>query len=103
MLAVENRIDAAVLNVGGLNTWHRYLPEVDALNFVTRVDAPILMLNGEFDIVFPLETSQTPLFELLGTEHKKHFVTPASHIVPRDLLIRETLDWFDLYLGGEGN
>ena len=105
VLAVEERIDAAVFNVGGLNTWHRYLPESDALNFVTHVRSPVLMLNGEHDIVFPLEPSQKPMFELLGTdpEHKKHYVTPASHIVPRDLLIRETLDWFDRYLGKPGN
>jgi hypothetical protein len=58
------------------------------------------MINGEFDIIFPLETSQKPLFELLGTDpaHKKLFVTPAAHFVPRDVLIRETLSWFDRYL-----
>ena len=62
------------------------------------------MLNGEYDIVFPLETSQKPMFELLGTdpEHKKHYVTSAGHLVPRDVLIRETLDWFDRYLRGQG-
>jgi dienelactone hydrolase len=104
-LAVEERIDAAVLNVGGLWDIYRCLPEVDPLNFVTRVRSPVLMLNGEYDIVFPLETAQKPMFELLGTDaaHKKHYVTSAGHIVPRDVLIRETLDWFDLYLGGQGN
>jgi len=101
VLAVEERIDAAVLNVGGLNDWYWFLPEVDPLNFVTRVHSPVLMLNGEHDIIFPLETSQMPMFELLGTdpEHKKFYSTPASHMVPRDVLIRETLDWFDHYLG----
>ena len=59
----------------------------------------------EFDIVYPLETSQKPMFELLGTDpkHKKLYVTPAAHTVPRDVLIRETLNWFDLYLSGSGN
>jgi hypothetical protein len=40
------------------------------------------------------------MYELLGTpaEHKKHVVTPAAHLVPRDILIRETLDRFDKYL-----
>ncbi len=104
-LAVEERIDAAVLNVGGLVENERYLPEVDPLNFVPHVRSPILMLNGEYDIVFPLENAQKPMFELLGTDpaHKKHYVAPAGHIVPRDMLIRETLDWFDHYLGGQGN
>jgi len=105
VLAVEERIDAAVVNVGGLPPFRRFLPEVDPLNFLTRVHSPVLMLNGEFDIVFPLETAQKPMFDLLGTdpEHKKHYITPASHIVPRDVLIRETLDWFDHYLGGQDN
>ena len=104
VLAVDERIDAAVLNVGGLWDSFWYLPEIDPFNFVTRVRSPVLMLNGEYDIVFPLETAQKPMFELLGTnpEHKKHIVTPAAHIVPRDVLIRETLDWFDHYLGGQG-
>ncbi len=99
-LAVEERIDAAVLNVGGLWDVYRFLPEIDPLNFVTQVRSPVLMLNGEYDIVFPLETAQKPMFELLGTDpvHKKHYVTPGAHIVPKQILIRETLDWFDQYL-----
>jgi len=99
-LVVDSRIDAAVLNVGGLpDTWG-YQPEEDPFNFVNRVRIPVLMINGEFDTGFPLETSQKPMFELLGTDpaHKKLYVTPASHIVPRDVLIRETLSWYDRYL-----
>lgn len=105
VLAVEDRLGAAVLNVGGLNDVDRYLPEADPFTFVRHVHNPVLMLNGEYDIVFPLETSQKPMFEMLGTDpaHKKHYVTPAGHIVPRDAMIRETLDWFDRYLGGQGN
>ena len=99
-LAVEPRIKAAVLNVGGL--WNgRFLPEVDPLNFVPRVRAPVLMINGKHDIVFPLETAQKPMFDLLGTSpaHKRHYTSSASHAVPRNELIRETLDWLDRYLG----
>jgi dipeptidyl aminopeptidase/acylaminoacyl peptidase len=103
-LVVEERLDATVLNVGGLDDVFRYLPEADAFNFVTRVRTPILMINGEYDVVFPLETSQKPMFQLLGTdpEHKKLYVTPGDHGVPQDVIIRETLDWFDRYLGGQG-
>lgn len=60
---------------------------------------PVLMVNGEHDIVYPLETSQKPLFNLLGTPaHKRQYLAQASHIVPPDELIRETLDWLDRYL-----
>jgi len=105
LVVEEQRIDAAVLNVGGLDDVSQFLPEIDTFNFLNRVRSPVLMINGEYDIDFPLETSQKPMFELLGTapEHKKFFVTPAAHRVPRDVLIRETLNWFDLYLGGEGD
>lgn len=104
-LAVEPRIDVAALNVGGLDTRSRYSPEIDPINFVTRVTQPVLMLNGRYDVVFPYETSQRPMFELLGTdpEHKKFYLAPASHIVQRDDVIRETLDWFDRYLGNPTN
>jgi dienelactone hydrolase len=100
LLAVEPRFDAAVLNVGGLpRTSHQ--PEIDGINFVTRVTVPTLMINGEHDIVFPLETSSGPMYERLGTppEQKRHVVTPAAHIVELDVLIRESLDWLDAYLG----
>jgi tRNA A-37 threonylcarbamoyl transferase component Bud32 len=99
-LAVEPRIRAAVLNVGGLGG-DPFLPEADPFNFVTRVHIPVLMINGEYDIVFPYETAQLPMFELLGTDddEKSHYVSPSSHIVPQDEYIRETLEWLDRYLG----
>ncbi|MCZ6759128.1 MAG: SUMF1/EgtB/PvdO family nonheme iron enzyme [Gemmatimonadetes bacterium] len=105
LVVEEQRFDAAVLNVGGLDDSQQYLPEVDPINFVTRVRTPVLMINGEYDIVVPLETSQKPMIELLGTdpEHKRLHVTPAAHLVPEDVLIRETLDWFDRYLREQGN
>lgn len=40
------------------------------------------------------------MFDLLGTDldQKKLYVTPAAHLIPEDILIRETLNWFDHYL-----
>jgi len=100
MLAVEPRIKAAVLNVAGLK-FQRALPEADPFNFAPHVRVPVLMLNGRYDQFFPLETSQLPLFRLLGTpqDQKRHVVYEAGHLMPRTLTIRETLDWFDRYLG----
>ena len=63
---VENRLQAAVLVVGGF--WQqRAGPEAEQINFAPRVKVPVLMLNGRHDFVFPLETSQAPMFMLLGT------------------------------------
>ena len=76
-------------------------PVVDPFNFVTRVQLPVLMLSGEYDQVYPLETAARPFFELLGTDEseKAHFIAPGGHTVPYTDLTRETLDWFDRYLG----
>lgn len=49
--AVERRFKAVVLYVAGLN-FQRALPEVDQINYVTRVTQPTLMLNGELDFYF---------------------------------------------------
>jgi dienelactone hydrolase len=98
--AVEPRIRANVLYVAGL-TFQRALPEADAINYVTRVKQPTLILNGEHDFFFPQETSQKPLFDLLGTPaaDKKRLVFPGGHSVPRTDMIKESLAWLDRYLG----
>jgi formylglycine-generating enzyme required for sulfatase activity/dienelactone hydrolase/predicted Ser/Thr protein kinase len=98
--AVETRIKANVLYVAGLGFQHA-LPEADEINYVTRVKQPTLILNGELDFFFPSETSQRPMFELLGTPaaDKKRLVFPGGHSVPRTEMIKESLDWLDRYLG----
>jgi len=101
VLAVENRFQAAILEDGGFFLRDE-LPEVHGLNFALRVNVPVLMLNGRYDDFFPLETSQLPLFRLLGTpdRDKKHVIYEAGHgDLPSREEIRETLDWLDKYLG----
>lgn len=100
MLAVEERFDVAVLSVAGL-MFFRAQAEVDQINFVSRVTLPVLMLNSRYDFLLPVETTQIPFFQLLGTppEHKRQFIYESSHFVPRADLIKETLNWLDLYLG----
>ena len=100
MPAVEPRIRCNVLYVAGL-LFQRALPEADQINYVTRVTQPTLMLNGEYDFFFPVETSQRPMYELLGTppEDKAYKVYPGAHSVPRTERIKESLAWFDRYLG----
>ena len=101
-LALEPRIRAAVLNVGGYSPIGRPRPEVDATNYVPRIRTPTLMLNGRHDVVFPYETSQLPFFRQLGTPaaDKKHVVYPVGHVIPPEAVARETLAWFDRYLSG---
>jgi class 3 adenylate cyclase/dienelactone hydrolase len=98
--AVEKRIKVVVLNVGGMEM-HKALPEADQINFLPRVTQPVLMLNGKHDMFFPVETSQKPMFDLLGTpkENKKIITYESGHLVPRTEFVKETLLWFDQYLG----
>jgi eukaryotic-like serine/threonine-protein kinase len=100
MPAVEKRFRTIVLNVGGMEM-EKTLPEVDQLNYLPRIKQPILMLNGRFDMFFPVETSEKPMFALLGTppEEKKNIIYESGHLVPRTDFMRETLNWFDKYLG----
>jgi dienelactone hydrolase len=100
--AIERRIQVNVLYVAGL-LFQRALPEVDQINYVSRVEQPTLMINGEFDFFFPVETSQKPLYDLLGAaeEDKRYVVYPGSHSVPRTELYREVLDWLDRYAAVE--
>jgi hypothetical protein len=59
------------------------------------------MLNGKYDHLFPVETSQKPFYRFLGTppELKRYVVYEGAHAVPREKLISETLEWLDKYLG----
>jgi serine/threonine protein kinase/dienelactone hydrolase len=98
--ALEDRLRALVLISPGLFL-QKPLPEVDQLNFVPRVKVPTLMLSGRFDFIFPVGTSQEPMFRLLGTpkEDKRRVLYETAHDIPRTQMIKETLDWLDRYLG----
>ncbi|MGH7516891.1 MAG: protein kinase domain-containing protein [Gemmatimonadales bacterium] len=100
MPAVEPRFKAVVLLVAGLE-FQRGQPEVEPINFLPRITIPVLMLNGQYDHYFPVETSQRPMFHLLGTpsHRKRQVISEGGHFVPRTQLVKETLDWLDRYLG----
>ncbi len=99
-LAVDSRFKAAVLYVAGL-TMERGRAEVDPFNYLPRVTQPVIMLDGKYDFYFPVEISQKPFFNNLGTaaDRKKYIVYEGGHDVPRTELIKETLAWLDKYLG----
>ena len=98
--AVETRFKALILLSPGFFLQER-LPEVDQLNFAPHVKAPVLMLNGRYDFLWPPRISQEPMFRLLGTptENKRRVVYDTGHDVPRTEMIKESLNWIDKYLG----
>jgi dienelactone hydrolase len=96
--AIDDRVKLEVLVIGGFSM-QRSQPEVDQINFASRVTIPVLMLNGRYDFFFPVDASQNPMFETLGTpkEHKRHLLFEGGHGLPRLDMIKETLDWLDRY------
>jgi hypothetical protein len=59
------------------------------------------MVNGRYDFIHPLETSQIPLYQLLGTpeKDKRRLVVEGGHALLNQEIIRESLEWLDRYLG----
>ena len=98
ILAIDDRLKASVLLPGIL--FERGRPEVNQINYLTRVKTPTLMLNGEYDARQPREIAKA-MFDLLGTpdEHKELKLYATDHIPPRNEFIKETLAWLDRYLG----
>jgi dienelactone hydrolase len=98
--AVEDRIKVGIMVAGGLAP-SKAMPEVDPLNFAPHVHQPMLMLNGQYDFIFPVVTNQSPLFELLGSPaaDKRHVLFDAGPMPPNDALTREALDWLDRHFG----
>ncbi len=100
MLVPEPRIKAAALWIPGLYL-EQIAAEADAINFAPRVTIPVLQLNGRYDYNFPDESSSMPFFDALGThaDHKRRVAYDTGHNLPLNEAFRETLDWFDRYLG----
>ncbi|HXG57016.1 MAG TPA: protein kinase [Vicinamibacterales bacterium] len=98
-ISLEPRIKTAVLAAGGLRFGSP--PEITPSNFSPRVKIPVLLIYGRDDFSTPPDSQQRS-FELLGTPaaQKKLVQLEGGH-VPNDMraLYRETLDWFDKYLG----
>ena len=95
---VEDRFKVLILAHGGLPSESRR-PEVDELNFLPRVKVPVVMINGRYDHVFPVELSQKPFFARLGTAQKTYLDLAGGHSSPRNELIQAVLEGLDRYLG----
>jgi alpha-beta hydrolase superfamily lysophospholipase len=81
----------------------RLLPEADEIDFAPHIKLPVLMVNGRYDFISPVEASQKPWFRALGTPEnlKRHVVleTPHNVFAAGSATIRIILDWLDKYLG----
>lgn len=99
---LQDRLKTVVFLDGGYFL-QQPIPGADQADFAPRMKKPVLMVNGRYDYTFPIETSQDPMFRMLGTpaSEKSHVVLDTPHDVTeqRPRLTREVLLWLDRYLG----
>jgi hypothetical protein len=88
----NDTLSCAVFSSGGFSTPNQPM-------YAPRITLPTLMVNGDTDYIFPVEQTQLPLFDMLGTapEHKKHVVFHGGHMPQTAELARETLECLDRY------
>jgi len=100
LLAVEQRIHAAVLTGGGVFLLGVATAE-EPFNYLPRVRQPVLMLSGRWDIDVSMG-AQDAMLRMLGTPaaDKRRILFDAGHgFLPHNQFVRATLDWYDQYLG----
>ena len=100
MIGLEQRFKVAVFAAGGCDS-AQVLPEAYPMNFAPHVKIPVLMINGRYDFVIPLETCQGPLFRTLGSaeQDKQHVLYDTGHAPPLLPVMKDALNWLDRYLG----
>jgi hypothetical protein len=76
-------------------------PEAQAINYISHITVPTLMLNGRLDLNFALETAVRPTYNLLGTpeKDKKLVIYETDHYIPKKDVRKESLEWLDRYFG----
>ena len=103
MANADGRFKVMVLIGGGIapTVFDNPLPAATmTITQARHVSIPVLLMNGRYDYLFPVEQSQIPYFEAFGapTENKKMILYDAGHVtLPRAEVIKETLLWLDRF------
>jgi len=99
--AVEDRLKLCVLGVPGMYSYNKALPEADIINYITRVNIPVLMMDGRYDNLQVYDKDVYPMYKLFGTPEKDKLLKlyDTGHYLPQTQLIRETLAWLEKYWG----
>jgi predicted esterase/predicted Ser/Thr protein kinase len=101
VLPFEPRFRTAILFGTGIY-WIKRPPEMERTNYLPRIKLPVLLIAGRYDFGLPVETSQKPFFNLLGTppDRKKHVVFEGGHVPTQfNDAVREMLAWTDQWMG----
>jgi serine/threonine protein kinase/dienelactone hydrolase len=103
MVAEEKRIKYGMLFAGGLLSDGLFDPSVDPINYLAYVKVPTLMINGNQDALFPIETSSKAMYDLLiGSEDTQFKTYDGGHslfgLVSAEVK-GDVLKWMDEHLG----
>ena len=96
-LLFEDRYKGALFYVGGASP--SAPPLSDGNNHLPRIKTPFLMLNGEDDYLVPKSMAMA-LYNFSGTsedDKKIVFYNSGHWPLPRNQMIRESLDFIDKY------
>jgi pimeloyl-ACP methyl ester carboxylesterase len=100
LLVAEPRFKAAVLVAGGYQPVG-WLPEVESRRYAPYVKMPVLMLNGSYDAIHSVKSSQIPMFRHLGSADKQHKLLPSGHVIPADQGATVIDEWLKSRLGSD--
>ena len=101
-LAIEQRFQAGILVSGGMVPTAHLPPEVQQIDYVSRIRMPLLMINGREDFNFPYHDSQLPFLASLAVDpsEKKLLALDWGHLpTGYSDVMREVVDWADRWLG----
>jgi len=76
----------------------RYAGAANRINFVSRIRAPKLLLDGQYDEDTPLHSETEPMFRLLR-EPKRLQIYDGAHVPPFEILVPTLTKWFDETMG----
>jgi len=102
MRVEQERIKYGMLLGGGLLSANIFKPQVDPINYLKHVQAPVLMINGLMDSLYPIETSSRAMYDLLGSEDKEFKTYNGGHdlfgLISAEVK-GDVLKWMDEHLG----
>src|SRR5262249_62456 len=93
---------AVVFEAGGLpnEPLRKERVVLEERHYLPQMRVPMLMLNGQIDPIYPVKESQEPMFDLIGSPVKEHYVHPGGHhMLAPDVKFARVLPWLDRHFG----
>ena len=99
--AIDKRLKTSILCISSASPVDKEFPEWSAINFLSRIKIPVLMLEGKYDIYFDYNGWIKPTYDFLGTpiKDKKLVLYETDHFIPYKDAVKESLGWLDKYFG----